>query len=105
MSVILGTTENRKELIVSCKDGCDEGIRIVAYHDDDPLYKDYAVLTYQSGHWYKEQEYSFIEKCKKIWRIIKNKDYYYSEIFMTKEDFEKFKEYVNSIGEWKYEKD
>lgn len=98
MSVILGTTENGKELIVSCSDECDEGIRIKIDEDsmEEINWKTYAFLTYTSGHWYKR---CFIEKCKKIWKIIRNKDFYYSEICMTKEDFERFKEYVNSVGE------
>lgn len=104
MSVILGTTENTKELIVSCRDGCDNGIRIKIDHDiiEGTDYEDYAFLTYQSGNWYREQGGVFrclAEKCKKIWKIIRNKDFYYSEICMSKEDFKRFKEYINQFGE------
>lgn len=38
-------------------------------------------------------------KLKKIWAILRNKDFYYSEISMSREDFETFKEYINEIGE------
>lgn len=34
---------------------------------------------------------------KKIWAIIRNKDYYYSEICMTRKDFETFREYINEV--------
>ena len=37
----------------------------------------------------------FFEKLKKIWAIISNKDFYYSDIVLTKDDFKEFKEWVN----------
>lgn len=37
----------------------------------------------------------FFEKLKKIWAIICNKDFYYSDIVLTKDDFKEFKEWVN----------
>lgn len=79
------------ELIVSCKCGCDEGIHftIKDYGDGD-----YAFLTYTNGNFYSQQS-SFIEKLKKIWAIIRNKDFYYSDILLTKNEFEEFKEWVN----------
>lgn len=99
MSVLLGTTKHGKELMVSCKCGIDEGIRIGIDKEDPGCY---AFLTYMSGNFYREQDGAFrclIEKCKKIWKIIRNKDFYYSEVLMNKEDFETFKRYVNEIGE------
>ena len=41
------------------------------------------------------QQRPFFEKLKKIWAIICNKDFYYSDIVMTKEDFKEFKEWIN----------
>ena len=61
-------------------------------NDDNELY---FYQSYLSGNWYKEQAGLF-QKLKKVWRILRNKDYYYSEICMTKEDWEEFKEWVNS---------
>lgn len=79
------------ELIVSCKCGCDNGIhiRINNYEDGD-----YAFLTYTNGNFYTQQK-SFLNKLKKIWAIIRNKDFHYSEILLTKDDFNEFKEWVN----------
>lgn len=98
-------TDDGKELIVSCRCGCDNGIRMRIDKDlvegvED--YEDYMWLTYQSSNWYKEQGGMFkclAEKCKKIWTIIRNKDFYYSEVCMSKDDFEKFKEWINQVGE------
>jgi hypothetical protein len=79
------------ELIISCKCGCDEGIHfaICDYKDGD-----YAFVTHTSGNYYREQ-CPFREKLKKIWAIIRNKDYYYSEVCMDKNDFEQFAEWIN----------
>ena len=94
MSVMI--SKNKKELIVSCNCGCDEGLHIVKIKPDE--YDDtFAYLSYISGN------YTFIgvlkNKAKKILAIIKNKDFYYSDVKMTKEDFCQFKEYVNQFGE------
>lgn len=79
------------ELIISCKCGCDEGIhfKIENYEDSD-----YAFLSYTNGNFYTQQIPSF-EKLKKIWAIIRNKDFYYSDIVLTKDDFNEFKEWIN----------
>ena len=79
------------ELIVSCKCGCDEGIhfKIENYEDGD-----YAFLTFTHGNFYTQQR-PFFEKLKKILAIIRNKDFYYSDVVMTKDDFKEFKEWIN----------
>lgn len=79
------------ELIVSCKCGCDEGIHFKIYNYEGG---DYAFLTYTNGNFYTQQR-PFLEKLKKIWAIIRNKDFYYSDVVLTKEDFKEFKEWVN----------
>nr|DAQ99722.1 MAG TPA: hypothetical protein [Caudoviricetes sp.] len=79
------------ELIVSCECGCDEGIHFKIYDYKDG---DYAFLTYTNGNFYTQQRRS-LKKLKKIWAIIWNKDFYYSDVVMTKDDFKEFKEWVN----------
>ena len=80
------------ELVISCKCGCDEGIhfRIHDYKDGE-----YAFVSFTNGNFYSEQKHPLREKLKKIWAIIRNKDFYYSDICMTKEDFDQFKEWIN----------
>ena len=96
---VLKSNDNTN-LIISCKCGCDEGIRFQIDKDDHDMY---AVATYLNGNFYTEQGETFWrvlrKKLKKIWAVIRNKDFYYSEIVMTKDDFKEFKEYVNSIEE------
>lgn len=71
---VLKASDN-SEMIISCKCGCDDGLRIKIEKDEE----DYCFMTYLSGNWYKEQA-GFIKKLKKIWAIIRNKDFYYSEL-------------------------
>ena len=94
MSVLL--SQNNKELFVNCKCGCDNGIHIKI----EPFEDDYAYITYTNGNFYRDQYGAFsilIRKLKKIWSIICNKDYVYSEIMLSQEDFETFKKYINSV--------
>lgn len=91
------TTNNKKEMIVTCKCCCEDSVHISLEKFDD---NDYAFMMFMNGSF--SSEYSktfwkvFVEKVKKIWAIIRNKDYYYHDIRMSKEDFEMFKEYINS---------
>ena len=83
-------SKDNNEMIITCCCNCDEGIRIKI----DESYDDYCYLTYISGNFYKEQ-HVLSKKLKKIWNIIRNKDFYYSEVVMSKEDFEEYKKWIN----------
>ena len=82
MSVMI--SDDRKELVVMCKCGCQD-----------------AIQTYMNGNWYRDQNDRIFrtigKKLKKIWMIIRNKDYYYSDVLMNYEDFQRFKEYINQF--------
>ncbi len=83
------------EMIVSCNCGCDESIHFKVDRDDELDL--YCFFSYLSGHFYKEQENGAWKKLKKIWAIIRNKDYYYSDVCMNKKQFEEFRAYIDSI--------
>ena len=89
---ILAGINNDDELVISCKCGCNSGIHIKI---DNECNDDYFIGTYMSGNYYSEQKHPIIEKIKKIWAIIRNKDFYYSEICMSKNDFQQFKLWIN----------
>ena len=84
-------SEDGKELLVDCSCGCNEGLRISIKQDEDG----YAYLSYVSGNFYNGQGSRFGRKIKKIWRILRGKDYVYSEICMTRAEFEEFKKYLS----------
>ena len=89
--------DNGDELIVIDDYGCENAVRLKIgseYGNDH-----YFVMNYMNPNWYRDQNGSFdvfVWKLKKIWRIIRNKDHYYSDIMMSRADFEVFKEYINS---------
>lgn len=98
-------SQDGKELLVTCSCGCDSGVSIRVEQDcwdpSRPQDDTFVYHTILSGNWYKDQ-YQTIRavlwnKMKKIWAVIRNKDYYYSEICMTRKDFETFREYINEF--------
>ena len=54
-----------------------------------------------NGNWYRDQDDRILRcigrKLKKIWSIIRNNDYFYSDILMSRDDFQKYKEYINQF--------
>ena len=94
---------NGNELLIDCNCGCDEGLRFRIDTEDSDWY---CFLTYTNGVFYREQGDTFWrilrKKLRKIWAIIRNKDYYYSEITMTKDEFEIFREYITCVDKTLY---
>ena len=86
------------ELYIDCYCGCNDGYRFKIDRDD---FDYYCFMTYTNGTFYREQGDTLwgvlCKKWQKILAIIKNKDYYYSEVNMTKDEFDDFREYINSI--------
>jgi hypothetical protein len=90
-------SKDNTALYIGCMCGCNDGVKFKIDKDD---YDYYCLMTYTNGNFYAEQYGCWqvlCKKIKKIWAIIRNKDYYYSDIIMTKDEFEEFKEYINSI--------
>lgn len=97
MSIMI--SKDKKELVVTCKCGCGDGFHTIKVepdeHDDT-----YFIMSYISSNFYRNQNRCFSllkNKLKKIWSIIRNKDYYCSDVIMKKEDFQQFKEYINQF--------
>lgn len=73
------------------------GIHLRIDKDDE---KWYTIMTYTNGNFYRDQTnvfHTFKNKLKKIWAIIRNKDYYYSDVIMSKEEYQEFKAYLNKF--------
>ena len=99
-------SNNGKDLIVTCRCGCDGGLHIRIERDDptwniDPEYETFCYVTCLNSNWYRDQGEKIWcvvwNKLRKIWAIIRSKDFYYSEILMNRKDFETFKEYINGV--------
>jgi hypothetical protein len=86
------------EMLVDCNCGCDNGIR---FRIDKEDFDYYCFMSYTNGKFYAEQGetawHIFCKKLKKIRAIIRNKDFYYTEMMLTKDEFNEFREYINSI--------
>ena len=98
MSVLM--SKDRKELIVTCSCGCGQAYSICV---DDSLQDDdyYAFLCFMKNNFQTEATMNpwkaFKIKMKKIWFILRGKDYCYSDTVMTKADFVELKEYINQF--------
>ena len=98
MAVLM--TEDKRELIVTCDCGCNTSFHISIddeWKDDDC----YAFLCFMKANFNTEYDMNpwraFKVKAKKIWSIMRGKDYCYSDTIMTIEDYKVFKEYVNQF--------
>ena len=91
-------SKDGNEILVNCDCGCDNGVLFRIDKEDNNYY---CFMTYTNGNFYREQGDTLwgvlSKKLKKIWAIIRNKDFYYAELVMTKDDFGEFRDYINSI--------
>lgn len=95
MSVLIN--KQKDEVILTCKCGCDDAVHIKVIHDD----LGYAFLTFMNGSFYRDQCSGLDllkRKVRKIWAILVNRDYYYSEIILSESDFEEFRKYISEVG-------
>ena len=76
-------SDDRKDLIVTCKCGCGEGLHIRVEHvyinKSNPDSDMFCYITYLNSNWYRDQDkkirYVISDKLKKILAIIRNKDF------------------------------
>lgn len=91
-------SNNNKDLIATCGCHCEESIFLRIEPLDDANDTDYCFLSYMNGKFFQDQ-YScwrtFKNKIKKIWSILRNKDFYYSDIILTKEDLLLLRDYID----------
>ena len=85
-------------MIISCKCGCENGVHFKIDKED---YDMYCITTFTNSNWHRDQNDTILRvigrKMKKIISILRNKDYVYSDLILSKTDFEEFKEYVNQF--------
>ena len=86
------------EAYLDCNCGCDSGIRFRVDKSDHDYY---CIMSCTNGAFYREQNDTIFRvigrKLKKIWSIIRNEDFYYSEIILNKEEFDDFRKYIESL--------
>lgn len=89
----------KDELIVNCNCGCEDTVHLRIDTND---YDYYAIWTYLNGNFYTDQNATVFKtigkKLKKIWAIIRNKDYYYSDVVMNRAEFMELVDFINSAA-------
>ncbi len=96
MSVLM--SKDKKEIIVTCKCGCMSACHILV-DDEDKDFGLYSFLCFMKSDFDTEigPWEALKRKIRKIWCVIRNKDYCYSDIVMSIQDFEEFKRYINQF--------
>ena len=83
------------EFVTFCKCGCGNGIVLKADNEDGEvslqIVSDYFYLMQNKG------KMSIKEKIKRIWCIIKGKEYCYFDIVIEKDELQEFKEFVEKL--------
>lgn len=92
------TNKTTNEFIVNCNCGCSDGMEF-KFTSDDEINQYYIDLI--ASKFYTEQNTGWARfkwTVKKIWKIVRGKDFYYSEIILNEERWNEFKTAVNMIG-------
>jgi len=83
------------EFVTFCKCGCGNGIVLKADNEDEEV-----SLQIVSDNFYSMQnkgKMSIKEKLKRIWYIIKGKEYCYFDILIEKDELQEFKKFVAKL--------
>lgn len=92
--VINGSKNKYKTMF--CKCGCGNGVILKADND-----KDFGIsLQLVSDNFYggySNRKNSIKEKIKRIWYIIRNKEYCYFDILIDRNELQEFKEFIMKL--------
>lgn len=83
------------ENITFCKCGCGNGVVLKFDNEDDEL--SVQLVSDNFYLWQNRGKMSFREKMKRIWYIIKGKEYCYFDILIDKDELHEFKEFVAKL--------
>ena len=81
------TNKTETRVFVNCNCGCGDGVEIIVDKDKEDYFCSMQIV---SSKWYSEQGGfwdAFAKKLKKIWRVIRGKDYYYCDAVMKIDEF------------------
>lgn len=94
--VMIVNEKSKRYKTMFCKCGCGNGVIIKSDND-----KDFGVSLqlvsniFYTG--YNNRRNSIKEKIKRIWYIIKGKEYCYFDILIDKDELQEFKEFVEKL--------
>lgn len=86
-------SKDEKQCALYCSCGCENGITFKVEED-----KQFGIcISLVSDVWYVyglTKWTRFKSKCKRIWRILCNKEYTYFGMYVDNEDIQEFKDFV-----------
>lgn len=97
MSFLL--TEDKTEMIVTCNCACGDSVRFKVMSDKDDRF--WAIWTYLCwGHKTEDTiRGCVLLRLKRVWRALKGRDYYLSDMILYKDDVVKLRDYLNFVIE------
>lgn len=87
-------TKDNRGLVVTCSCGCNNGLVIRRDEDGD------IWMNMVQSKFYSEQKTLFRrikEKVKRVWSVLRDKEYVYFDVHVKSEEFEEFQEYVANL--------
>lgn len=88
-------SDDGQQAALFCSCGCYNGVTMKFDKEDQTFF-----LSLVSDDFYTMQTTAlrrFVEKIKRIWCVIRNKEYSYTEIVIEKDDLDAFKEFVANL--------
>lgn len=89
-------SKDNKSCGLYCSCGCEDGVVLHVERDED-----FECFISLVSDMYNISQLTWLErfkaKCKRIWKIITNKEHYYFDICITEDDIAEFKEFVANI--------
>jgi len=89
--------KQKDELIVNCDCGCGAGLLWQAAKWDDEGEQFYISLIEYS--WYAKQTGKIRPYFKRLWRVLRGKEYYLTEIVLSKSEAKEFESFLHCLIE------
>ena len=82
----------QNEHVTFCKCGCGNGV-VLKFDNED---NEFSLQLVSDSFYFRQDKgkMSFKEKLKRIWYIIRGKEYCYFDILIDKNELQEFKEFV-----------
>jgi len=93
---LIYTNKDNSELIVSCDCGCGDGLLWKANRFDEEGEQYFVSLT-EHG-WYAKQTGRIKPYFRRIWKALCGKEYYLTELIMTKSEVEDLSEFLHQLA-------
>lgn len=94
--VFYNENETEKMVIDTCNCGCGSVFHITRTTDDPEEY----YISLHSSNWYSESTSAwdkFKTKMKRLWCVLRNKEYLYMDVCLTPQEFKEFTQKLEEL--------